>query len=155
MTTYKQGDYRWGWKKLGTSGLTMARAGCTVTDIAFSWTRFTNVRHTPGELCDKLNKNGGFTAQGYLRWDKAAQITGLKLLGAWRRDGSGHLYYNGQFDPPTGKKYTLVQVHIYKARLDHWIALTGQGKAFDPLDGTIKTITQPYWRLTGEKRYLG
>lgn len=70
---YAQGDPRWGNKPLGTSGLTMASHGCYVTSTAMALNNY-GYTLTPGQLCDALNANGGFDAEGQLKWDVLEKV---------------------------------------------------------------------------------
>lgn len=63
---FRQGDPLWGYKKLGTSGLTMAEWGCYVSVLAAILVQLGYPDMTPGKLCDMINAANGFTPDGEL-----------------------------------------------------------------------------------------
>lgn len=67
IPSYCQWDARWGSKKLGTSGLTMATHGCMVTAICMALNVY-GYKIDPGQLCDKLNADKGFNSEGLVIW---------------------------------------------------------------------------------------
>src|SRR5437879_12651588 len=117
MTTpYSQRDPRWAGKHLGKSPCTMGNEGCATAAIAFQTSRELNRDVTPGELCDFLSRDNGYTMPsptdpkgGLLKWDRISAFT------------HGQLHYLGRGStPPARKKYTLVGVHWGKLLL-HWL----------------------------------
>lgn len=64
--TFKQGDPRWGTKRLGNSPFFMADSGCYVTAIAQMLVDVFGKDTDPGRLCDELNKIGAFDSLGQL-----------------------------------------------------------------------------------------
>lgn len=72
LPEWSQKDSRWGAKKLGNSGLTMAGYGCYCTSIAIVLSYYGKPEH-PGVLCDWLNANGGFDNNGMLISSKISE----------------------------------------------------------------------------------
>src|ERR1700741_2727683 len=71
---FAQGDQRWANDSLaGTQG-TMAAEGCAVSSAAMVLA-FYGLELDPGQLNQFLIDHDGFTAEGWLRWDKAADFT--------------------------------------------------------------------------------
>lgn len=66
-TPFNQGDPRWASKRLGTSNATVRDSGCFTCAVA---TAMNNYGHSidPGQLCDLLNKYGGYDREGLLIW---------------------------------------------------------------------------------------
>jgi hypothetical protein len=69
---YSQTDPQWRDKKLGNSELCMHYWGCYVTAIAQALT-LAGYEINPGQVCDALNANGGFTPQGLVIWAKVEE----------------------------------------------------------------------------------
>jgi hypothetical protein len=70
---FAQGDVRWANDSLaGTQG-TMAQEGCAVSSAAMVLS-FYGLALDPGQLNQFLIDHDGFTAEGWLRWEKAADF---------------------------------------------------------------------------------
>lgn len=125
---YSQRDGRWGWKKLGRSGLTMANWGCVVTDVAQALT-LAGYNVDPGTLVDRLNGIGGFTSGGALIWGKVTQLY------PQFRYGSGYFKFEqGWF-----------------GNIRHWVLVAPNGTVYEPYYGRIGYPAG--FRKTGEVRY--
>jgi hypothetical protein len=111
MEIYSQRDPRWADKELGKSGLKFRDFGCTVTTCAQALTH-AGWGVTPGELVDKLNSIGGFTADGLLIWAKVGEAFPQFHFG-----GNGYRMEYGRW----GKFY-------------HWV-LNVSGQIFEPFYG--------------------
>jgi hypothetical protein len=72
---YRQGDARWKREPLawGQDGNTIGSHGCAVTSAAMVLHSY-GVWTTPPELNQFLIKNKGYTAEGWLMWEKAAEL---------------------------------------------------------------------------------
>jgi Peptidase C39 family len=70
---FAQGDVRWANDSLaGTQG-TMAQEGCAVSSAAMVLS-FYGLELNPGQLNQFLIDHDGYTAEGWLRWEKAADF---------------------------------------------------------------------------------
>jgi hypothetical protein len=79
---FAQGDERWGNDSLaGTQG-TMAAEGCAVSSAAMVLS-FYGFELDPGQLNQFLITHEGFTAEGWLRWEKAADFVPGKAKKAY------------------------------------------------------------------------
>lgn len=78
---FLQSDPRWGGDQLGPTEDSLASAGCAVASAAMVLAGY-GVDTDPGRLNAFLNSlDGGYTPQGWLYWEKAAQTApGLNLL---------------------------------------------------------------------------
>ncbi len=70
---FAQGDPRWGEDELGPTPSTMGEAGCAVTSAAMVLS-FYGQDIDPGRLNAFLSENGGYTPEGWLYWEKAADF---------------------------------------------------------------------------------
>jgi hypothetical protein len=74
LPDYNQYDPKWKDKPLGSSLFKMGDSGCYVTTFAsilagsFKKKNASGQPLTPGDLCDMLNANNGFTAEGQMIW---------------------------------------------------------------------------------------
>lgn len=72
---FSQGDPAWGDDQLGPSDQTMGEAGCAVTSAAMVLHSY-GVDTDPGRLNAYCDEHGGYTPQGWLYWEKAAETSG-------------------------------------------------------------------------------
>ena len=79
---FSQGDPAWGQDALGPSDQTMGEAGCAVTSAAMVL-RFYGVDTDPGRLNAYCDGHGGYTPQGWLYWEKAAEAAGGSVRHAY------------------------------------------------------------------------
>ena len=79
---FSQGDPTWGRDALGPSDQTMGEAGCAVTSAAMVL-RFYGVDTDPGRLNAYCDAHGGYTSQGWLYWEKAAETAGGSVRHAY------------------------------------------------------------------------
>jgi hypothetical protein len=70
---FAQGDPRWGDDELGSTPSTMGEAGCAVSSAAMVLA-FYGQDIDPGRLNAFLSENGGYTPEGWLYWEKAADF---------------------------------------------------------------------------------
>jgi hypothetical protein len=70
---FAQADPRWSDDELGTTASTMGEAGCAVSSAAMVLA-FYGQDIDPGRLNTFLSDNGGYTPQGWLYWEKAADF---------------------------------------------------------------------------------
>ena len=68
---FRQGDARWSGDRLGPSDDTLGSAGCAVSSTAMVLAGY-GVETDPQRLNDFLTANGGYTPQGWLKWEVAA-----------------------------------------------------------------------------------
>lgn len=72
---FRQGDPLWASDKLGTlEDGTLGEYGCTVAAVAMAMTNL-GYPTDPGKLNAVLTAAGGVTRQGWLIWDKIAEVT--------------------------------------------------------------------------------
>jgi hypothetical protein len=70
---FAQGDPHWGDDELGATPSTMGEAGCAVSSAAMVLA-FYGQDIDPGRLNAFLSNNGGYTPEGWLYWEKAADF---------------------------------------------------------------------------------
>jgi len=71
---FRQGDPRWSRDLLGPTPATLGAEGCAVASAAMVLASY-GIDTDPGRLNRFLQKNGGFTPQGWLYWEKAAEAS--------------------------------------------------------------------------------
>lgn len=72
---YRQGDPRWGGRRLGTSS-SLAAAGCAMTATAMAISKISGNPINPGQLDQYLDTHRGYVGNGLI-WDTAARARGL------------------------------------------------------------------------------
>lgn len=70
---FAQSDERWGSDSLAGTPATMAQEGCAVSSAAMVLS-FYGLQLDPGQLNQFLIAHDGYTAEGWLRWEKAADF---------------------------------------------------------------------------------
>jgi hypothetical protein len=77
---YRQGDSRWASDPLawGAGGDTIGTHGCAVTSVAMVVNSY-GIFTTPREVNNFLVKNKGFTAEGWLMWEKVTTLAPDRL----------------------------------------------------------------------------
>jgi hypothetical protein len=73
VPVFEQGDPRWTFDLLGPTIDTMGQAGCAVTSAAMVLSAY-GVDTDPQRLNRYLTLHGGYTEEGWLYWEKAAEI---------------------------------------------------------------------------------
>lgn len=68
---FAQADPRWAQDKLGSTPATLGQEGCAVTSAAMVLASY-GADLDPGRLNAFLQTHGGYTGQGWLYWEKAA-----------------------------------------------------------------------------------
>ncbi len=72
---FHQFDDRWRTDKLGATSGTLGAEGCAVASAAMVLASY-GVDTDPGRLNHLLAEGGGYTPEGWLYWEKAAELTG-------------------------------------------------------------------------------
>ena len=75
VPSFRQGDERWRGDLLGPTPNTLGAEGCAVASAAMVLASY-GLDTDPQRLNAYLKTNGGFTPQGWLYWEKAADISG-------------------------------------------------------------------------------
>jgi len=145
----KQGDPRWGNVVIGNSNTTVAKDGCTITDISnLLWWYGYDI--TPGELAKLLR----FTPAGKIYWQSVTDLLPIKFVYRyWNFDQYTQSIMNAALKHPT---QTLIMEVTYKSgtSLKHWVwSLVKQMIGYrmaDPLPGDFGNTTLRYGgRITG------
>lgn len=133
MQILKQGDPRWGNKKIGATNLIVRNYGCCISSVSMSSDYFKYFKD-PGFLAKYLY----FTSQGLLIWSSIANILNCKFL--WR--GYTHNFKQSEVDEaiknPTktclgnvqGGKHWVLLIYRVPFTTKYWVA--------DPFTGTRK-----------------
>jgi hypothetical protein len=140
VTIYRQNDDRWGAQPLGSgqSGDTLGSAGCAVSSTAMVLTYY-GIDTDPARLNAFLTQNGGFTAEGWLIWEKAAELAPDKVKFIYEGDPTHQLIdANLKADNPV-----LVRLR-YPSGITHFVVICGKdGHDYlvrDPGRGAAKGI---------------
>jgi hypothetical protein len=72
VPVFTQNDPRWTLQLLGPTFETLGQSGCAVTSAAMVLSAY-GVDTDPGRLNDYLSTHAGYTEQGWLYWEKAAE----------------------------------------------------------------------------------
>jgi drug/metabolite transporter superfamily protein YnfA len=73
VPVFRQGDPRWQDIPLGNTADTMGATGCAVTSAAMVL-KWYGIDTDPQRLNDYLTKHDGYEGNGYIKWEKAAEL---------------------------------------------------------------------------------
>ena len=79
---FRQSDPRWGKDKLGNTEASLGAEGCAVASAAMVLSAF-GFDTDPGRLNQFLTENDGYEGKGWIKWEKAAEITEGKFEKAY------------------------------------------------------------------------
>lgn len=79
---FRQGDPRWSGDQLGATPGTLGAEGCAVASAAMVLASY-GYDTDPGRLNRFLQGHGGYTPQGWLYWEKAAEIADGRVIHAY------------------------------------------------------------------------
>jgi len=79
---FRQSDPRWGKDKLGSTEASLAAEGCAVASAAMVLSAY-GFDTDPGRLNKHLTENEGYVGNGWIVWEKAAEITAGKVEKAY------------------------------------------------------------------------
>jgi hypothetical protein len=87
---FAQADQRWGRNRLANGPSTLAGEGCAVASAAMVLARY-GAAVDPGRLNQFLQNNGGYTGNGWLYWEKAAEFPPVPAEHLYEADASHFL----------------------------------------------------------------
>jgi hypothetical protein len=87
---FAQADQRWGKSQLAGGSTTLGAEGCAVASAAMVLASY-GAEVDPGTLNQFLRGNGGFTRQGWLYWEKAAEFPDASAEHIYEADASHFL----------------------------------------------------------------
>lgn len=90
VPTFRQSDARWADDRLGPSADTLASAGCAVSSAAMVLASY-GIDTDPQRLNDFLTARNGYTPEGWIRWEVAAEMAPEKVSFAYENDASFRL----------------------------------------------------------------
>ena len=79
---FRQGDERWRSELLGPTSNTLGAEGCAVASAAMVLASY-GIDTDPQRLNDFLKTHGGYTPQGWIYWEKAAELGGGRVRHAY------------------------------------------------------------------------
>lgn len=82
VPSFRQGDERWRGEMLGPTENTLGAEGCAVASAAMVLASY-GIDTDPQRLNAFLKTNGGYTPQGWIYWEKAAELAGGRVRHAY------------------------------------------------------------------------
>lgn len=82
VPSFRQGDERWRGELLGPTQNTLGAEGCAVASAAMVLASY-GIDTDPQRLNEFLQGNGGYTPQGWIYWEKAAELGGGRVRHAY------------------------------------------------------------------------
>jgi hypothetical protein len=124
-------------------GLTMAVAGCFITDYAMILSYFNDRPFYPDQMLDFLKRKHYIQPTGRTEYRGLEDAAGFKLRFSYSNN------------PKPGEMvFTIRQVYFGKAPDWHWVidSPTRIGMIIDPWDGRVKNYSD--FKYTGQHRYF-
>jgi hypothetical protein len=90
VPSFRQADERWGKDTLGNTPASLAAEGCAVSSAAMVLASY-GVDTDPGRLNKLVIEADGYVGNGWLDWDKAAEVTGSVAKKKYEADPSYRL----------------------------------------------------------------
>lgn len=123
---YFQGDATWKEDPLGPTEGTLGQEGCAVSSAAMVLA-FYGIDTDPGRLNAFLKTNGGYTEQGWIYWEKAAELAPAKVEHAYEDKPSYEL-----IDMNLMKGNPVIVRLRYPGGTTHFVVIMGK-EGFDYL----------------------
>lgn len=121
-----QADPRWADDDLGPTENSLGAEGCAVSAAAMVLASY-GIDTDPGRLNAALKKNGGFTPQGWLYWEKASELTPDKVRHVYEDDASHYL-----IDSNLRRGNPVIVRLKYPNGITHFVVICGK-EGFDYL----------------------
>lgn len=121
VPVFGQSDPRWGEDALGPSTTdTLSSAGCAVSSCAMILASY-GVDTDPQRLNDWLKQNNGFTAEAWLEWKVAAQLSPDKVKFIYEDDPSFH-----EIDTNLESGNPVIVRLRYPSGITHFVVVCGK-----------------------------
>ena len=117
---YLQKDPRWQNETIGGSGEPLARVGCALCSLAMALD-FHGIKTNPRELNDFLKRNAGYSEQGLLKWNSAAQYAGGKV--SFEYIGSPD---HKRIDQALQNRRPVIAKIFINQTIPHWVLIVGK-----------------------------
>ena len=127
---FLQRDKAWEADRIGGTGETLGRVGCTVCCLAMGLAPF-GIRKTPGELNEWLKKHEGYSPRGWLRWETVSKLTAGKVYVDFRAP----LKHETIDAALKARRPVLAKVFINRV-ITHWVLVVGK-------EGTEYVVKDP------------
>jgi hypothetical protein len=126
VPSFRQGDPRWHDDALGKTNYTMGESGCAVTSAAMVLKSY-GIDTDPKRLNDYLSGHGGYVGDGYLVWERAADLGKGTIQKAYEDLPS---YWRIDWQLIEGNP-VIVRIHFPNGRT-HFVVIAGK-RGFDYL----------------------
>src|SRR5436309_583120 len=142
---YLQRDRAWEADRIGGTGETLGRVGCTVCCLAMGLAHL-GIQQTPGELNEWLKTHQGYSLRGWLRWETVSKLTAGKAYVDFRAP----LNHETIDAALKARQPVLAKVFLNRV-ITHWLLVVGK-------DGTEYLVRDPLGdgrKLDRLSRYSG
>jgi hypothetical protein len=120
VPSFRQADERWRRDQLGPTQSTLGGEGCAVSSAAMVLASY-GFDTDPQRLNAFLKTNEGFTTQGWLYWEKAAEIASGRVRHAYESLPSYFLIDRNLF----AGNPVIVRLHL-PGRMTHFVVIAGK-----------------------------
>ena len=142
---YLQHDRAWEAERIGGTGETLGKVGCTVCCLAMGLAHF-GIQQTPKELNEWLKTHQGYSLRGWLRWETVSKLTAGKAYVDFRAP----LNHETIDAALKARQPVLAKVFLNRV-ITHWLLVVGK-------DGTEYLVRDPLGdgrKLDRLSRYSG
>lgn len=117
---YFQGDTRWAEENLGPTEGTIGAEGCAITSVSMIFNYY-GIQTDPQRLNQFLNAHGGFTPQGWLYWEKAAELAPDRVKHVYEDAPSYYL-----IDSNLAKGNPVIVRIRFRNGITHFVVIAGK-----------------------------
>ncbi len=133
---YLQRDRAWEADRIGGTGETLGKVGCTVCCLAMGLAHF-GIQKTPGELNGWLKTHEGYSPRGWLRWETVSKLSAGRVYVDFRAP----LKHETIDAALKARQPVLAKIFINRV-ITHWVLIVSkEGTEYlvqDPLGGGRK-----------------
>ena len=139
---YLQRDRAWEADRIGGTGETLGRVGCTVCCLAMGLAHF-GIGKTPKELNEWLKTHQGYSPRGWLRWETVSELADGKVYVDFRAP-----LKHETIDAALKARQPLLAKVLVNRVITHWVLVVGkEGTEYlvqDPLGGGKPELLSRY-----------
>jgi hypothetical protein len=123
---FRQGDPEWRADLLGPTPATIGAEGCALSSAAMVLSYY-GIDTDPHRLNEFLNGNGGYTPEGWIYWEKAAELAPDRVRKDWEDPGSYKMIDTNLLH----RNPVIVKLRL-RSGTTHFVVITGK-QGFDYL----------------------
>ncbi len=118
---YCQSDPAWTGGRIGGSGESIGKVGCTLCCVGMAFDHFGLTGSDPTSLNTSLIEKGGYTDRGWIRWDAVSQVSD-QMVGVTVHGSPSHR----QIDEDLESGRLVIAKFYLPLGIPHWVLICGK-----------------------------